>query len=133
MIRDGYQNMYLLLMMTGDPAYKELWERISQSPEQTIYATEKEGFKLMNENGGNILAFDQNVLLGYLKAHINEEPPYLFAHERWVYHYMMLQDNSPLTPLFTHCVERLREKGIDNQLKLKNESLLWHLDNSKQK
>ena len=119
MIRDGYQNMYLLLMMTGDPAYKELWERISQSPEQTIYATEKEGFKLMNENGGNILAFDQNVLLGYLKTNINEEAPYVFAHDRWVYHYMMLQDNSPLTALFTHCVESLREKGIDKQINLK--------------
>ena len=119
MIREGYENMYYLLMMTGDPAYGELWGRISQSPDKTIYTSEEEGFKLMNENRENILAFDENVLLGYLKTHINQEVPYLFGHDRWVYHNMMLQDNSPLTSLFKHCVERLVEKGIDIQLKLK--------------
>ena len=119
MIRAGYQNMYYLLMMKGDPAYKELWRRISQSPEQTIYYSEQEGFELMNKNRENILAFDENVLLGYLKTQVNQEPPHLFAHDRWVYHHMMLQDNSPLTSLFQHAVQRFGEKGIQHQLRIK--------------
>ena len=103
----------------GDPEYKKFWRRLVENPEKSKYNSEKEGLRIIGKDTKNVIVCDETLLLGYLKTNVNEHAPYLFAHDRWRYINLMLHKNSPMTPVLKHGVERLQEKGIEQQLRLK--------------
>ena len=119
MIRKDQETVYYYLMKKGDPVYKKFWKRLKENPEQTTYTSEKEGLEMIAADSKNVIVIEETMLLGHLKANVNEQIPYLFAHGRCGYNTLMLQKNSPLTPVFKHGVGVLREKGIEQQLYLK--------------
>ena len=119
MIRAGNEGLYYFWMETGDPEYEKFWRRLVENPEKSKYSSEKEGLDIIGKDTKNVIVCDETLLLGYLKTNVNEQAPYLFAHDRWKYINLMLHKNSPMTPVLKHGVERLREKGIEQQLRLK--------------
>ena len=119
MIRKDQEAVYQYLMKKGDPVYKKFWKRLTENSEQTTYTSEKEGLEIIGADSKNVIVIDETIILGYLKANVNEQIPYLLAHGRWDYLNLMLHKNSPLTPMFKHGVGVLREKGFEHQLCLK--------------
>ena len=119
MIRDGTESLYYFWMQTGDEEYVKFWRRYIENPEKYMYFSEEEGLELIDQNAENIIACDESMLLGYLKKNVMDTKPHLLAHGEWSYMVLLLQKNSPLTPVIKHGVEALREKGIEQQLRQK--------------
>ena len=119
MIRAGNEAMYYFWKETGDREYEKFWQRLVDNPEESKYRSEKEGLDTISEDTRNVMVCDETLLLGYLKTNVNEQAPYLFAHQRWRYIGLMLHKNSPMTPVLRHGVERLREIGVEQELRLK--------------
>ena len=119
MIRVGNEAMYYFWKETGDTEYEKFWKRLEDNPEESKYRSEKEGLDTISQDTKNVMVCDETLLLGYLKTNVNEQAPYLFAHQRWRYIGLMLHKNSPMTPVLRHGVERLREIGVEQELRLK--------------
>ena len=120
MVRKAQITLYYYSFMKGDdPVYTEFWKRLTENPEKTTYTSDNEGLEIIEADSRNVIVSDETMLLGHLKANVNKQIPYLFAHGRWDYWNLMLHKNSPLTPVLKHGARVLREKGIEQQLHLK--------------
>ena len=119
LIRKGLEGHIYYKMKRGDVVFKEFWDRLMENPEDMTFSSEQEGLDMISANEQNVLAFSEIMLLSHLKWNVNQPAPYMFAHMGWGYPCLMLQKNSPLTPIFTQGVLNFRESGIEHQLRLK--------------
>ena len=119
MMLSGNDVYYVYKVQEGDPDYKAFWERVKNTPEDTVVNSIDEG---MNKvlNGFNVVHATQGVIKGWMNKNAEESKKItLFGRGRPSFYTLITTNNSPLSRIFRSVTSKLIEFGIMNRISAK--------------
>ena len=107
----GIEYFFVYGVASGDPGYKEYWDRVQADPDQYHFNIDNGAIgELMK---GNIVFTSENKMKSYFKQNPRlENEIKLFGRSHFSRTHLIFPKNSPLAPIFTQGFLRLSEVGI---------------------
>ena len=115
---DGEQANFAIPAKT-DTDYKQYWDRVQQNREEFEVSSMAKGLDQIAINN-KVLFVDDGQLKGFHHSNPNHRQKVeVFATVRKSYGNILLTHNSPIQPVIKLASDRLRDRGIQEQLRLK--------------
>ena len=96
---------------SGEPLYVELWERVRNKPEETLYSTIEDGLAKIRK-GYTAMFVEDYVVMGFFKTNpFYQQNVKLFGASKGNYYALMVNKGSPLKPILQKASNYLAEIG----------------------
>ncbi len=101
----------------GDPLYVQLWDRVVQDPENTVYTRIEEGLAKIKADGQTAMHVEDVIILGFFKANpFFQQEVKLFAPSQPNYYSIIVNRGSPLKPILQSVSTKIAEGGAIERL-----------------
>ena len=102
--------------LQGDPLYSQFWDRVTNLPEETVFANLPEGLDILLQERAVIHTFT-GMLKGFFQANpFRQQNLKVFAYGRPTYYTLIIPFNSPLKPILQKASNILTETGANDYL-----------------
>ena len=116
MMQDVNDVYFVYFVQDGDPDYTKFWERKLNKPEETVFKSAAEGVARMRQERV-VLHLQEGTLKGYLKEHPElSDNVKVFAPSSPEYFNIIVNNNSPLGPVFQQASLLLVEQGVRDHI-----------------
>ena len=116
MMQDVNDVYFVYFVQDGDPDYTAFWDRKLNKPEETVFKSAEEGVARMKQERV-VLHLQEGTLKGYLKENPDlADNIKVFAPSSPEYFNIIVNNNSPLGPVFQQASLLLVEQGVRDHI-----------------